>query len=92
VSGTILKVDVVESDGCRSNHPHTTTLEQRLVATCASAYDEQVGVGYLAGRKVASVDVEHLGEGFQNPFNIGNCTVNYSLHMVYVVIFHDKYM
>ena len=58
-----LFVDVVEAYGCGGYEGHTGAFQKGLVAASAGAYNECVGIGHHLGRKLACVELYHLGVG-----------------------------
>jgi hypothetical protein len=87
-----LQVDVVKTDGSRGNHLNAGTIQQCLVAACAGTYDKAVGIVHIACRKGVAVEVHNLGVRLKYALDIWDCTINYNLHMLYVLFFSGKYM
>ena len=59
-----------------------TSIEQLARAACASADYERIGITNILWREVVAGTIYHLGIRLKNPCDIGNCVVNYDLHLV----------
>ena len=74
------RVDVVESDGRRGNHPHARTFQQGGAAPRAGADHEGVGVADVGCRDVRTGEIPHLGERLQDAPQEGNGAVGDDFH------------
>ena len=74
------RVDVVESDGRRGDHPHARTFQQGGAASRAGADHEGVGVGDVGCRDVRTGEIPHLGERLQDAPQEGNGAVGDDFH------------
>ena len=82
-SAAVVKIDVVGANRGCANHSHTASRKQCLIAACACARDEHIGIFERRGGDVGSFEIKHLGVRLEQAGNVGNMVFNYDFHFFY---------
>ena len=68
---------------CGSAHKfHIRAIEERGVATRASAHHQGIGIGNRLGGELLRLEIHHLAKWLQSPFDVWDMRFYYRFHLI----------